>query len=343
MFILRQSSENCCDKKSARLIRDLSQKMGIKRSILLLTSKTCKIPFTCGLLNPVVFLPVNFRSWSLERLTSVMVHEIAHIKRKDNLTYCLSRIICSIFWYVPFIWVAFRCYLAEQEKVCDLYVINMGTAAANYARDVVDIVRFAKRSYLITAMQSTIGKKGSVLKRRVLSILNLNKIDTQVNKKCRVKTLVFCMLCVMPFLAFTPSMIQEKRKDAKILFSKEVSLDPVYGIWVNTNYTGKSGLLPVKLSIEPDGTGAGYQNVSITQPAYLLHHRIHEAWVDRKGDLWIKSIETHSYMLAEWYVLSRISDSGTVLERTKSLNKFPDRIEPVFTIYSNDYVKYFRK
>ncbi len=98
----------------------------------------------------------------------------------------------------------------------------------------------------------------------------------------------------------------------------------------------------MKLSIKPDGTGAGYKNVSITQPAYLLHYKIHEAWVDRKGDIWVKSIESHSYLLAEWYVLSRISSSVTVLERTKSLNRFPDRIEPIYTRYTDDYVKYFR-
>ncbi len=236
---LRQNSENYSDKKPARLVKDLSQKMGINRSVLLLASEKCKIPFTCGFLNPVIFLPVNYRSWSLDRLKNVLVHEIAHIKRKDNLTYYLSRIICSIFWYMPFIWVAHRRYLAEQEKACDSYVINTGTAAADYARDVVDIVHFAKRSYLIAAIHNTIGKKSSILKRRVLSILNLNKGDTQVNSKSLVKILVFCMLCALPFTAFTPSMIQEKRRDAKEMFSKELSLDPVYGTWINTDYSGK--------------------------------------------------------------------------------------------------------
>jgi hypothetical protein len=241
---------------------------------------------------------------------------------------------------MPFIWVAFRNYLSEQEKACDSYVINTGTEAADYARDIVEIVRFAKRSYLIGAIHSTIGKKSSILKRRIFSILNLNKGNAQLNRKSIVRILVFCTLCVLPFLVFTPSMIQEKRKDA--MFNAELSLEPVYGMWINTDYSGKGELLPVKLSIKPDGTGAGYRNASITQPAYIIHYKIYEAWVDRKGDIYVKSIETHSYMLAEWYVLSRISDSGIVFERTKSLKNFPDRIEPVYTRYTDDYVKYFR-
>ncbi len=31
-------------------------------------------------------------------------------------------------------------------------------------------------------------------------------------------------------------MLQAKRKDAKVMFSKEVSLDPLYGRWINTDY-----------------------------------------------------------------------------------------------------------
>ena len=79
-------------------------------------------------------------------------------------------------------------------------------------------------------------KKSDRLVRDLSQKMGINRSILLLTSKSLVKILVICMLCGLPFLAFKPSMMQAKRKDAKVMFSKEVSLDPLYGRWINTDY-----------------------------------------------------------------------------------------------------------
>jgi hypothetical protein len=63
----------------------------------------------------------------------VLAHELAHVKRWDTLTYGAAYAACSLFWFVPFTWLALRRLKIEQEKACDEEVLSLDPRRADYA------------------------------------------------------------------------------------------------------------------------------------------------------------------------------------------------------------------
>jgi beta-lactamase regulating signal transducer with metallopeptidase domain len=50
---------------------------------VLLESVSVQVPMTVGLIRPAVILPADWKSWDDWKMRSVLLHEIAHIRRND--------------------------------------------------------------------------------------------------------------------------------------------------------------------------------------------------------------------------------------------------------------------
>ncbi len=102
-----------------RLKRSISDAVRFKENIF----RTEKItsPFVLGFIKPRIYLPFGLTK---EEEFMVLRHEEAHIKRKDHLVKPLGYILLSIYWFNPFVWVAFILMCRDIELACDEKVIN---------------------------------------------------------------------------------------------------------------------------------------------------------------------------------------------------------------------------
>ena len=71
------------DEGCLLMLEGLREEMGISRKIEVRESGKCLTPFTCNVFKPVILLPVCMGGWTGERLRVVMIHELAHIRRRD--------------------------------------------------------------------------------------------------------------------------------------------------------------------------------------------------------------------------------------------------------------------
>ena len=125
----------------ARLLREASETLRLRRPVRLWQSADNVMPLTWGWWRPVVLLPAEAEHWPTQRRRVVLLHELAHVKRWDCLTQTVARIVRALYWINPLVWLAARRMCVERERACDDLVLNGGCKASDYASQLVEIAR----------------------------------------------------------------------------------------------------------------------------------------------------------------------------------------------------------
>lgn len=77
-------------------------------------------PLVIGFLKPLVVLPKTFvNSLSRQELKPLLLHELAHIKRHDNLFYLVEKIVLAFYWWNPIMHYIAARISEERELACD--------------------------------------------------------------------------------------------------------------------------------------------------------------------------------------------------------------------------------
>lgn len=125
------------------------------------------MPATWGVRRPVVVLPSTAVEWSDERLDPVLVHELAHVYRRDAVWHQVAQVMVAVWWMHPLAWIAARQLRVERERACDDLVLAFGARASDYATDLVSLVGVCGGTEMTLAMA-----RRSQLEGRVMAILN---------------------------------------------------------------------------------------------------------------------------------------------------------------------------
>jgi len=113
------------------------------------------VPLTCGILRPVILVPKSAREWSSTRLRIVLLHESAHVRRRDCLAKSAALVSRAVLWWNPLAWAMTAQLDAEQECACDEAVLSAGIAPEDYAGTLLNTVRdFSTPLLLGCAMSS---------------------------------------------------------------------------------------------------------------------------------------------------------------------------------------------
>jgi beta-lactamase regulating signal transducer with metallopeptidase domain/HEAT repeat protein len=142
---LVKRSESLDDQSWRTPLYEVSDRLGLQEPPQLLLSRDAKMPFACGLATPTIVLPAECEQWSQERRLAVLLHELAHVRRRDLMGHTLGRLVCAVYWFHPLVWTAARQLRAESERACDDLALECGTRATDYAEHLLDIVTSVRR------------------------------------------------------------------------------------------------------------------------------------------------------------------------------------------------------
>jgi tetratricopeptide (TPR) repeat protein len=94
---------------------------------------------TTGVFTPKILLPPAWRDWPTEILEAVLLHERAHVARRDTAVAVLARINTCIFWFHPLAWVLERTLSATAEYACDAAAVKALGTRERYAEILVSM------------------------------------------------------------------------------------------------------------------------------------------------------------------------------------------------------------
>jgi GWxTD domain-containing protein len=113
----------------------LQARMGLSAPVAWLESSLVHTPMVLGWLRPVLLTPVGMlTSMPVSQVESILLHELAHLYRRDPLVNLLQAVVETLLFYHPAVWWVSRMVRLEREKCCDDLVVAMQGDAKEYAR-----------------------------------------------------------------------------------------------------------------------------------------------------------------------------------------------------------------
>lgn len=130
------------DPNLLAVVRELSERIGLAHPPRVLLIDEGGSPFVCDPRGPTLVLPRSLaRSFPLDGLRPVLLHELFHIKRRDLIWGWVPVVARLLYVIHPAAhYVAYRARL-ERELACDqAAMVLTGQGAAGYASTLVEVV-----------------------------------------------------------------------------------------------------------------------------------------------------------------------------------------------------------
>jgi HEAT repeat protein/beta-lactamase regulating signal transducer with metallopeptidase domain len=184
------------------LALELAASLGITRRLTFLESTRASMPMAAGIFKPAVLMPEDANRWPLERLRIVLLHELAHVKRRDCLTHAIAQLACALHWFNPLAWIAARHIRTERERACDDLVLACGTRGPDYAEELLEIARVMRggRYPALLAGATLAMAHRSQLEGRLIAILD-PKVPRSGVSPVRAALAIAAVGCALPPLA----------------------------------------------------------------------------------------------------------------------------------------------
>ena len=125
----------CCapDPWSCRLAQ-LGASVRLTKPVVLLETCLAGVPVVIGHARPVILIPIGMLAgMPANQIEAILLHELAHIRRRDYLANLLQTIVEGFLFYHPAIWWISSVIRTERENCCDDLVVATSGNAHEYA------------------------------------------------------------------------------------------------------------------------------------------------------------------------------------------------------------------
>ena len=172
-------------------LNELAAELGIRRHVDLLESALVRVPMMAGIFKPVILVPIGFLiQLSPAQVEAVLLHELAHIRRKDYLINLLFSFTENLFFFNPaMLWLS-SLIREERESCCD----DVAVGRSENKRDFISALLYFQEQRLGAGVVTpALTGGGRQLFKRVQRIIYQDNKVLALREKC------FLMICLLVF------------------------------------------------------------------------------------------------------------------------------------------------
>ena len=130
-----------------------ARETGVRAEIAI--SDDIDAPVVVGVFRSVVLMPRAALAWTEERWRFVLLHELAHVARRDCLASVVAQLACAVHWFDPLAWLARHRLRRERELAADDDVLAKGSLASDYAVHLLAIATSSQTEEVAGALGMT--------------------------------------------------------------------------------------------------------------------------------------------------------------------------------------------
>ena len=126
-----------------KLLADAAKKLNLRRLPKVIFSDTVASPAVFGILKPTLLLPrESVTGFSQKEAEHVLLHELAHIKRRDLWVNGIFIVLQIVYWFNPLLWLVRRQLRHLRELCCDATVARiLREKTADYRQSILETAR----------------------------------------------------------------------------------------------------------------------------------------------------------------------------------------------------------
>jgi beta-lactamase regulating signal transducer with metallopeptidase domain len=211
MWRMLGAATSISDERILAVASEVISACGESRKVRWLEHAQSSMPMTCGVWAPAIIIPVAAKEWSSDRLRMVLLHELAHVQRRDCLWQWLTHVVTVGQWFNPLAWLATSRLRSEREKACDDVVLNTGVRASDYAETLLDLSTGGRRNVFDLCAGLAMARPQR-LASRVESIVDDRRNRGVVSRRARIiAALCTCLLMIPLGLMAQADVTQRQR------------------------------------------------------------------------------------------------------------------------------------
>ncbi len=167
------------------IFQRLRSRLSGNRAVKLKVSPSHRSALVLGFVHPVIVLPAEAAQESgLSQAEAILRHELAHVRRRDDWTNLVQRLIEAGLFFHPAVWWISRQLSIEREIACDDSVLHQGVRPQPYALLLANLAGRMTGRLRTVAPGSSSSK--SQLQQRIAMILNTHRNTSPRLSKARL-------------------------------------------------------------------------------------------------------------------------------------------------------------
>lgn len=161
-------------------------------------------PFILGIIRPRIYIPSSMDEKQMEY---VIAHEKVHLKRRDNVWKPFATVLLSVYWFNPFMWIAYVMFCRDIEFACDERVIGK-MDEADVRKYMKTLVNCSIPHHKLMAYPVAFGEIG--VKSRIKTIVSYKKPKL-------VLSILAVVVCVIMSMFFLVDPVESRANDVNEL------------------------------------------------------------------------------------------------------------------------------